>query len=80
MKKTVGCFVLCIVAFLTSLCSPFRASANTYTFILKWGGTGSGPGEFGFRTSDSYGYGIAVDSMNNIYVVDTGKQPDTEIR
>ena len=73
MKKTVGCFALCIVAFLTSfLLSVPGFGQDPYTFILKWGGTGSGPGEFGFRTSDSYGYGIAVDSMNNVYVVDTG--------
>lgn len=73
MKKTVGCFVLCIVAFLTSfLLSVPGFGQDPYTFILKWGDTGSGPGQFGQRTNDSYEFGIAIDSQNNVYVVDAG--------
>ncbi|MFA4849823.1 MAG: 6-bladed beta-propeller [Methanoregula sp.] len=43
-------------------------AAETYTCILKWGSTGSDPGQF----QQSGPYGITVDSVGGVYVVDSG--------
>ena len=48
-----------------SLVAPAPASAQ-YAFVAKWGGAGSGDGQFHAP------YGIAADSSGNVYVTDHG--------
>lgn len=55
-------FVNALIVFLSTL----SAAEKPYTFDLKWGAKGSGPGQFVKPT------GIAVDSEGAVYVVDQG--------
>jgi DNA-binding beta-propeller fold protein YncE len=58
-KVTISVLVL---LFLVSTIAA--AQAETYTFVTKWGGYGSGDGEF------SYTGGVAVDNSGYVYVID----------
>src|SRR4030067_463767 len=77
MKKSSGCILLSFSVLFASLLLSIPGISQEpepYTFVLKWGGTGSGDGQFsqgdGLWTGGPRG--IAVDSKNNIYVVDVG--------
>lgn len=49
---------------------PPVQACNTCNFLLTWGSSGPGSGQFNFtQTGPS---GIAVDSSGNVYVVDGG--------
>lgn len=48
------------------LMSASVTHAETYTFVTKWGSSGSGDGQF------SAPYDVAIDSSNNVYVTDVG--------
>ena len=54
----------CIALALTLLLAPV-ATAQRYVYDLKWGGFGSGDGQF------SNPQGVAVDESDNVYVADT---------
>ncbi|HEY9480638.1 MAG TPA: TIGR03790 family protein [Candidatus Paceibacterota bacterium] len=49
----------------------FDSSGN---FITKWGSIGSGNGQFSIGGGLAYISGIATDSLNNVYVVDSGNK------
>ncbi|HUD47347.1 MAG TPA: 6-bladed beta-propeller [Candidatus Baltobacteraceae bacterium] len=61
--RKVGLFALFLLAGLPSLVTPLRAD-NPPTYLFQWGSYGGGNGQF------EYLGGIAVDSSNNVYVVD----------
>jgi tripartite motif-containing protein 71 len=45
------------------------------TYVAKWGSSGTGNGQFefnGFQSTNPYSTGIALDSSENVYVVDPG--------
>jgi DNA-binding beta-propeller fold protein YncE len=45
---------------------PITQTANGYSFITKWGSSGTADGQFSFP------FGVAVDSSGNVYVADWG--------
>ena len=60
---------ICILAALGLIICLFyslTAYADAYSFIGKWGSKGSGDGQFASPS------GIAIDSSNDIFVLDTG--------
>jgi len=66
MKITTKYFLVVILALfpLTMIPSISATNGSTYDFVLKWGSSGTGDGQF------HYSYGVAVDSNGNIYVTD----------
>jgi hypothetical protein len=72
-KRFLSGFLFFVVFFVPLYLSVQAFGQEPYTFVLKWGGTGSGPGEFNFP-SPHLGRpgGIAIDSMDNVYVIDRG--------
>ena len=62
MIRVSGAAFMFSVLFLGAINSAY---AQSYVFILKWGSSGSGDGQF------NYTYGIAVDGSGNVYVADT---------
>ena len=51
------------ILFLGSICaSTAHAQNENYSFVTKWGSSGSGDGQFGGP------HGVAVDSSRNVYV------------
>jgi hypothetical protein len=51
----------------------FSQEPEPYTFVLKWGSTGSGNGQFNLAPADlGLPGGIAFDSMDNVYIIDRG--------
>jgi len=73
-KRFLSGFLFFVVLFVPLLLSVQAFGQEPYTFVLKWGGTGSGNGQFlkdgGWFNGGRWG--IAVDSQDNIYVVDVG--------
>ena len=55
---------LVLVAMFVVIAFSGYAQAETYQFLLKWGSSGAGTGEF------SQPFGVAVDSSGNVYVAD----------
>ena len=62
-------FLICISS--TALASTTQVSnsasgdtAEPYTFVTKWGSSGTEDGQF------TYPFGVAVDSSGNVYVAD----------
>jgi len=72
MKKGACYFLFLVVLFVPFFLSVQAFGQEPYTFVLKWGGTGTGNGQFANGTYWGGPRGIAVDSKNNIYVVDSG--------
>src|SRR5271154_760996 len=59
--------VLLLLAGWLAIVTPLRAD-NPPTYLFQWGSSGSGSGQ----VSDPFS--VAVDSSNNVYVVDQGNQ------
>jgi len=57
---------ICLIILFLGLMSVSITHAATYTFVTKWGSSGSDNGQF------SHPEGISVDSSGNIYVADPG--------
>ncbi len=64
MKRWLA--ILIVFGLAGCLLSRAAEAANSYSFDLTWGTSGSGNGQF------SYPYGVAVDASGNVYVADRG--------
>jgi hypothetical protein len=72
-KRILSGFLFFVVLFVPLLLSVQAFGQEPYTFVLKWGGTGSGDGQFNLAPADlGLPGGIAIDSMDNVYVIDRG--------
>src|SRR5262249_50050338 len=65
MKRTLGLLLLLVL--LPGTSSAFTGP-STPTFQLKWGTTGSAPGQFNLC------YGAAVDAYGDVYIADSANQ------
>ena len=65
-KQILFLVLIGLITFITVTSRSF--AAEEYSFVLQWGSQGSGDGQFLAPT------GVAVDSENNVYVVDPSRQ------
>ena len=68
VMATTAAFILIFIGSINTTALGSQDNSSSYSLISKWGSKGTGDGQL------MYPHSIAVDSLGNVYVTDTGNK------